>query len=142
MSEHDEYEGETTPEVPMGSTQQNLGNQGSGRPLPEGFVNQDAMRAALTMERNLHPEESQEQLSQRLFKENAPNVAMQIVHIALNGTSERLKLDAGKYVIDRVLGPLGRETHRADSPLDAMVRQMQQDAENMANAAYNEGEGK
>jgi hypothetical protein len=61
---------------------------------------------------------------------------MQIVQIALTGTSERLRLDAGKYVVDRVLGPMGKETHRADSPLDKMVRQMQKDAEEMANEAY------
>jgi hypothetical protein len=68
-----------------------------------------------------------------LFKENSARVAMSVVNIALRGTSERLRLDAGKYVIDRVLGPIGKETHRADSPLDAMVRQMQEDAEAAAN---------
>lgn len=132
MSEYDEYEGEVTPEVPMGPPR----TRGSGTPLPEGFVNQDAMNSALAMERGAHPEESNEALTHRLFKENSPLVAMQIVHIALNGTSERLKLDAGKYIVDRVLGPTGKETYRADSPLDAMVRQMQEDAESAANKAY------
>lgn len=124
----DEYEGEAPPEK--------IKSAGSGTPLPEGFVNQAALKAALDMERSMHPEETQEELSHRLFKENAPGVAMSIVQIALQGSSERLKLDAGKYVIDRILGPVGKETYRADSPLDAMVRQMQQDAESAANEAF------
>lgn len=134
MSEFDEYEGKTTPEVPMGPPR----TKGSGTPLPEGFVNQAAMDAALTMEQATHPDETNEELTHRLFRENSPRVAMSLVHIALNGTSERLKLDAGKYIIDRVMGPVGKETHRADSPLDAMVRQMQMDAEKAANDAYNQ----
>jgi len=134
--EFDEYEGEITPEQPMGPPQGKRRSAGSGTPLPEGFVNQEAMDIALGMERATHPDETTEELTHRLFKENSPSVAMQIVHIALRGTSERLKLDAGKYVIDRVMGPVGKETHRADSPLDALVRQMQDDVEKAANEAY------
>jgi gamma-glutamylcysteine synthetase len=111
--------------------------RGSGTRLPDGFVDKQAMDAAVGMERDLHPEETHEELTLRLLRESVPQVAMQIVHLALQGSSERLRLEAGKYVVDRVLGPLGRETHRADSPLDKMVRQMQQDAEKAANESYN-----
>lgn len=109
--------------------------RGTGTQLPDGFVDHAAVARALNMERQMHPAESTEDLTFRLFKENAPQVAMQIVNIALNGSSERLRLDAAKLVIDRILGPVGKETHRADSPLDAMVRQMQQDAEAAANGS-------
>jgi hypothetical protein len=112
--------------------------RGTGEMLPDGFVNEEAIAGALAMERQTHPDETHEMLTFRLFKENAAQVAMQMVNIALRGSSERLRLDAGKYVIDRVLGPMGKETHRADSPLDQMVRQMQADAEEAANQAYNQ----
>ena len=112
--------------------------RGSGTQLPDGFVNQEALQKAIAMEKDLHPAESSEELTHRLFQENAPQVAMQVVNIALQGSSERLRLDAGKYVIDRVLGPMGKETHRADSPLDKLVRQMQADAEAAANQTYNQ----
>jgi hypothetical protein len=115
--------------------------RGTGTPqMPEGFVDQEAVANALAMERATHVDESTEDLTHRLFKENSPNVAMQLVNIALRGSNERLRLDAGKYIIDRVMGPVGKETYRADSPLDAMVRQMQRDAEDAANKAYDNEE--
>jgi hypothetical protein len=111
--------------------------RGTGTPqMPDGFVDEDAVAAALSMERATHTNESTEDLTHRLLKENSPHVAMQLVNIALRGSSERLRLDAGKYILDRVMGPVGKETHRADSPLDKMVRDMQDAAEEAANAAY------
>jgi len=111
--------------------------RGTGTPqMPDGFIDEDAVQRALQMERVTHSEESTEDLTHRLFKENSPAIAMQMVNIALRGSSERLRLDAGKYVIDRVMGPVGKETHRADSPLDKMVRDMQEAAEAAANEAY------
>jgi len=86
------------------------------------------------MERVTHVEESEEALTQRLFRENSARVAMSLVDIAIRGSSERLRLDAGKYIVDRVLGKIGDDTHRADSPLEAMLRQMEVDVENAANA--------
>ena len=107
--------------------------RGSGTPVPLSEEDMKRLDQAVAMERVTHHEETEEALTHRLFRENSARVAMSVIDIALRGTSERLRLDAGKYVIDRVLGPTGKETYRADSPLDAMVRQMQQDAENEAN---------
>lgn len=42
--------------------------------------------------------------AQQVFLRNASPAAQQIVDIALTGQSERLRLDASKYVVDRVLG--------------------------------------
>jgi hypothetical protein len=107
--------------------------RGSGTPVPLSEEDQRRLDQAVAMERTTHADESEEALTQRLFKENSARVAMSLVDIALRGASERIRLDAGKNVIDRVLGPVGKETYRADSPLDAMVRQMQLDAEAEAN---------
>jgi hypothetical protein len=43
----------------------------------------------------------------RLFRENSVQAAMNIVTIANHGTTERVRYDASKYIIERVLGPLG-----------------------------------
>jgi hypothetical protein len=110
--------------------------RGSGTMPDDIFVDQKALDRALQMERDVHPAEGEEALTQRLFKENAAQVAMQMVHIATRGTSERIRLDAGKYIIDRVLGPVGKAQSLGDGPLDQMVRQMQRDAEEAANQAY------
>jgi hypothetical protein len=107
--------------------------RGTGTPVPLSAEDEARLDRAMAMERQTHTDESEEALTHRLFRENSARVAMAIVSIALKGSSERLRLDAGKYVIDRVLGPTGKETYRADSPLDAMVRQMQLDAEDAAN---------
>jgi hypothetical protein len=42
--------------------------------------------------------------AQLVFLRNASLAAQEIVDIALGGQSERLRLDASKYVVDRVLG--------------------------------------
>jgi hypothetical protein len=111
--------------------------RGSGRLDDDELIDQEAVNRALQMERDVHPAETEEGLTQRLFRENAASVAMQMVHIATRGTSERIRLDAGKYIIDRVLGPVGKQNETGDGPLDQMVRQMQRDAEIAANQAYN-----
>lgn len=39
-----------------------------------------------------------------IFKAAAPSAAQEIVNLSLNAVNERVKLDASKYVIDRVMG--------------------------------------
>jgi hypothetical protein len=57
-----------------------------------------------------------------------------IVHIALYGSSERLRLDAAKYVTDRVLGRVGDDVIIGkNSPLDQLIMNMQKAAEAHAN---------
>jgi hypothetical protein len=112
--------------------------RGTGTPFPLSDEEERRLDEALSMERQTHNDESEEVLTHRLLKENAARVAMSVVNMAVRGTSERIRLDAGKYVLDRVLGRIGDETYRADSPLDAMVRQMQEDAEQAANVASGE----
>lgn len=107
--------------------------RGSGTPYHLDPEAEQRLDEALRMERVTHSDESEEALTQRLFKENGARVAMGLVNIALKSPNERIRLDASKYVVDRVLGPLGKETYRAESPLEKLVAQMQQDTEDFAN---------
>lgn len=89
--------------------------------------------AALNQER-VFTQETPAEMARRIFKESAPNAAASIVHVALYGSNERLRLDASKYVVDRVLGRVGEDVNiGVDSPLDAMIKQMELAAEAHAN---------
>jgi hypothetical protein len=43
----------------------------------------------------------------RLFDENSTGAAMTIINLSKAASSERIRLDASKYIVERVLGPLG-----------------------------------
>jgi len=45
----------------------------------------------------------------RIFEENAPFAAAAIIDLCHNATSDNTRLRAAQYVVDRVLGPVGRE---------------------------------
>lgn len=93
------------------------------------WVPEDAIEA-LSMERAASPSESLENLTARLFRENAPAAAMSIVHTALHGANERTRLDASKYVVERLLGKVGESNPvGAVNPLEAFLNGI----EDMAN---------
>jgi hypothetical protein len=50
---------------------------------------------------------SDEQLTMRIFRDNAPVAAEIIAHLAANGLKESTRLAASKYIVDRVLGRIG-----------------------------------
>jgi hypothetical protein len=54
-------------------------------------------------------EENPKIRTQRLFEENAPFAAAAIIDLVHNATSDSIRLRSAQYVVDRVLGPLGRE---------------------------------
>ena len=94
----------------------------------------DSAIEALNTERRVHTDETPAQTARRLMHENGPGAALSIIHIALYGSNERLRLDASKYVVDRVLGRVGDDVNQGeDSPLDAALRRMQEAAEAHAN---------
>jgi hypothetical protein len=94
----------------------------------------EASLAAIAMEQQVHPDESSEAMTRRLFRENSAAATASIVHIALHGSNERLRLDASKYVVERVLGRVGEDKGTdEEQPLDALVRQMAMAAEAHAN---------
>ncbi len=74
---------------------------------------------AVVMERTVNPVEKPEQTAHRLIVENAPRVALGIVRLANGAASERVRLDASKYVIDRALGRIG-ESRSIEVDKDAL----------------------
>jgi len=80
--------------------------------------------AALNLEREMHPEESEEQLTKRIFREGAPAAASRIVKIALTSPNERLGLDASKYIVERTLGRVS-DTGEATDPLTEFMKKVE-----------------
>jgi len=77
---------------------------------------------------------SYEEQTRRHLDQAAPAAAMSIINIALYSHDERRKLDASKYVVDRLLGRIGEE--KADgkgSPLESLLADVVQTAEALAN---------
>lgn len=69
----------------------------------EAWVPSHALES-LRMERTVNPTETNEQLTQRIFKENLPTAAASIVHLAVHSSNEKIRLSAAQYVVERNLG--------------------------------------
>jgi hypothetical protein len=81
------------------------------------FVADDAL-AALVTERTVYPERSNSQVAKAIFDRNSPLAAQAIVHMALHAKSDRSRLDAAKYIMDRALGKIGDEkANGSEDPL-------------------------
>jgi len=138
-SEYDEYDDvdEPTPNGPEQSeptpadSHLNASNQGYSALDP--YWDSDKALEAMKMERVIHPEETDEALTQRIFKEAAPQAATGIVHTAFHGVNENTRFNAQKYVVERVLGKIGDSGDQDDSPLNQMVRELAAAAESYAN---------
>lgn len=101
----------------------------------DNWIPDEALKGLVT-EREVHPEESEEMLTRRLFRENSANAALGIIHIAVHGTNERTRLDASKYVVERVLGKVGDDAFdAAKSPLESLMEGVLMQAEAYTTAA-------
>lgn len=87
----------------------------------EKWVPDEAL-ASLTMESHLHPEESSTERANRLIVENVDVAAAAVIHIARNDPNPRLRLDAGKYIMERVLGKAGDTP--VEGALDVLFQQL------------------
>lgn len=81
----------------------------------------DDVGAALLMEKQLNPDETEEQSVKRLFREASPHAAMSIIRLAQTSTNERTRLDASKYVVERVIGKIGEDEGGVSSPIDDLM---------------------
>ena len=111
-------------------------NSDHGSEIPEDDPRYlpDDMVASLKTERSLlDPDMSEAEQSRHIFNEHAPAAAATIAHIAIHGTSERVRLDASKYVVERVLGRVGDDVGTTD-PLKDFMNSFFQKAEAHANA--------
>jgi hypothetical protein len=68
----------------------------------------DPQRAldCLSSERAINPDETDEEMAKRLFRENLGMAVMSICHTAQHSANEKVRLDAAKYVVERNLGRL------------------------------------
>lgn len=66
----------------------------------------DAALESLKMEDDIHTTETNAVTAKRLLEENVPGAVLAIVHLSQNSHNERIRLDAAKYVTDRVLGKI------------------------------------
>lgn len=88
----------------------------------------DAAIQSMIMEKQIHTGETNSKTAQRLIDENSPVVAMSIIHLAIHSRSERTRLDAGRYVIDRVLGRVGEAKEEdEDTPATLFAKSVMQD---------------
>jgi hypothetical protein len=82
--------------------------------------------ANLELEQSLYPNEDPVQRAKRLLKEAADGAAATLVEIALHGSTEKLRLDAAKTILDRVIGPVSQVQPTDDeSPLERMLKDLE-----------------
>jgi hypothetical protein len=109
---------------------------------PKDWDPQDAL-ANLTMEAAVFEEDNAKTVA-RLISEASPLAASRLVQIALYSTDERRSLEASKYLVDRVLGPVaspngsGEETNPLEAALGAFVVEVEEHV--AAAAASSEGD--
>jgi hypothetical protein len=72
-------------------------------------INAEA-QASRTQHAAVRTSQSDAELVRRQFIENAPLAAASIVHLAIHSPSEKVRLDASKYVVERTIGKVGEET--------------------------------
>jgi hypothetical protein len=58
--------------------------------------------------------ETPRQTLRRLFTENSTTAALNIIKLSNSASSERIRLDASKYIVERVLGPLTADSGKSD----------------------------
>lgn len=95
----------------------------------------DSALNSLNMERTVNPSETPEQMAQRIFLENLPLAAQSIAHLALHSTSERTRLQASQYIVERNLGRVGesRPNEKGANVWDDVFDSVTVEAENYAN---------
>lgn|SRR5690554_3200170 len=108
-----------------------------GGELPEDdprYIPEDLV-ASLREERSaLDPDMTDAQHAKKIFAEHAAAAASTIAHIAIHGSSERVRLDASKYVVERILGRVGDDVGE-DDPIQKFMQGFIEKAEKFANAA-------
>jgi hypothetical protein len=87
----------------------------------EKWVPDEAL-AALSLEAQVHADETSPERAKRLMTENADVAAAALIHIARHSPSERNRAEASKYILERVLGKAGDAP--ATGTLDDLFRKL------------------
>jgi len=64
----------------------------------------------------------QKAFTENLLVQNAPRAVLQIAELAQKGSTERVRLDAAKYIVERVLGPLNKLDPTKDMSRDPILQ--------------------
>ena len=82
---------------------------------------EDALRS-MEIEKQIHRDQSSGDIAARIFDENTVPAALALVHLAQHSPNEKIRMDAAKYVLERVMGRLGDEAKSgADNPLEKLL---------------------
>lgn len=58
----------------------------------------------------------------RIFRENAVMAAHSITWMAIHSPDQRIRLDAAKYTVERIIGKVGDEQVFDDDPIESLLR--------------------
>lgn len=122
----------STPDEPTSNTDELTPYSRSGKPM--SYWDSDEADQAVKMEKSLNPTETSAQLTQRLFEENSPQAAMTLIHLSQHATNENTRMNAAKYVTERVLGKVGDGVIEEETPLEKVVKEMHVRLEHYANS--------
>ena len=100
---------------------------------PKDYWDSDEADELLKMERTMNPDETNRALTQRLFEEAGPQAALTLIHLAQHATNENTRMNSAKYVTERILGKIGDGETDEESPLDRIVKEMNNKLESYAN---------
>ena len=67
--------------------------------------------------------------AERLFKENLPQAVLNIVKLASHAQSDRVRLDASKYIVERNMGRLQDINTVNKDPLEEFAKRLFEEAE-------------
>jgi hypothetical protein len=77
----------------------------SDQDLPATWDPESAL-TSLVLEDHIEDEQDERRAADRIFRESLPMSAKSITHLAAFGTTERIRLQASQYVVDRVMGKI------------------------------------
>jgi hypothetical protein len=89
----------------------------------EGHVSEEELEALRT-EATIMGDPDEVATAERLFRQNLPHAALAIVKISQNGQSERARLDASRYIVERVMGRLQDLNFAARDELMDLVKSL------------------
>ena len=85
---------------------------------------EDALRS-MEVERQIHQDQTPSEIATRIFDENMVPSALAIVHLAQHSPNEKIRMDAAKYVLERILGRIGDESKSSETnPLERLLAEI------------------
>ena len=119
------------------STSTNTSESESGLRRIASWIPEDAL-AEIAEERSRPAVdgETHQQYARRLMEESLPQVTKGLIFTAVHSTNDRIRLDAQKYLVDRVLGKPGEDASKKGlSSLETLFRNMEESAETLVKEA-------